>query len=81
MGCHALLQAIFLTQGLGLHLVSPALAGRLFTTHAMWEAPGGRQFLLNPKLRQLVCALIHVTRLPFSLSLLAKLRKLLMDVK
>ena len=35
VGCHALLQGIFLTQGLNR---SPALAGRFFTTNATWEA-------------------------------------------
>ena len=39
VGCHALLQGICLTQGLNPHLIkSPALAGRLFTTSAIWEA-------------------------------------------
>ena len=39
VGCHALLQWIFPTQGLKLHLLtSPALAGRFFTTGATWEA-------------------------------------------
>ena len=36
--CHGLLQGIFLTQGLNPHLLSPALAGRSFTTSAIWEA-------------------------------------------
>ena len=39
VGCHALLQSIFPTQGLNLRLMSPALAGGLFTTSATWEAP------------------------------------------
>ena len=40
VGCHALLQGIFLTQGSNLHLLtSPALAGRFFTTSATWEVP------------------------------------------
>ena len=39
VGCHALLQGIFPTQGLYLCLIMfPALAGRLFTTSATWEA-------------------------------------------
>ena len=39
MGCHDLLQGIFLTQGLNPHLlISPALADRFFTTSATWEA-------------------------------------------
>ena len=36
--CHVLLQGIFLTQELNLHLLSPALAGRFFTTSVTWEA-------------------------------------------
>ena len=36
-GCHALLQGIFLTQGSNPDLLSPALAGRFFTTSATWE--------------------------------------------
>ena len=32
VGCHALLQGIFLTQGLNLRLLSPALAGWFFTS-------------------------------------------------
>ena len=39
VGCHALLQGIFLTQGLNSHLfMSPALAGGFFTTSTTWEA-------------------------------------------
>ena len=39
MGCHALLQGIFPTQGSNLHLLlSPALAGGFFTTRFTWEA-------------------------------------------
>ena len=37
VGCHALLQGIFLTQGSNL-LMSPALAGGFFTTSATWKA-------------------------------------------
>ena len=37
MSCHFLLQGIFLIQGLNPHLLSPALAGRFFTTSATWE--------------------------------------------
>ena len=37
-GLHALLQGIFLTQELNLCLMSPALAGRYFTTSATSEA-------------------------------------------
>ena len=32
VGCHALFQGIFLTQGSNPHLMSPALAGMFFTT-------------------------------------------------
>ena len=42
VGCYALLQGIFPTQGLSsLLLMSPALAGRFFTTCATWEAHNG----------------------------------------
>ena len=42
-GLHALLQGIFLTQGLNLCLLtSPALAGSFFITSATWEALGYR---------------------------------------
>ena len=38
VGCHFLLQGIFLTQGLNQwSLVSPALANRFFTASATWE--------------------------------------------
>ena len=41
MGCLALLQGIFPTQGLNLHLfMSPPLAGGFFTTRATWESHG-----------------------------------------
>ena len=39
VGCYALLQGIFLTQGLT-SLMSPAQAGGFFTTSTAWEAPG-----------------------------------------
>ena len=39
MGCHALLQGIFVTQGSNKSLfLSPALTGGFFTTGATWEA-------------------------------------------
>ena len=38
VGCHALLQGIFPTQGSNPSLTSPALAGRFFTTSTTWEA-------------------------------------------
>ena len=38
VGCHALLQGILPTQGIEpKSLMSPALAGRFFTTSATWE--------------------------------------------
>ena len=41
VGCHTLFQGTFLTQGSKLCLfMSPALAGRFFTTSTTWEAPG-----------------------------------------
>ena len=40
VGCHVVLQGIFLTQGLNPGLLwSPALAGDFFTTNITWEAP------------------------------------------
>ena len=36
VGCHALLQGIFPTQGSNLHLLSPTLAGGFFTTSVTW---------------------------------------------
>ena len=39
VGCHALLQGIFPTQGLNVSFLDPALAGRFFATSATWEAP------------------------------------------
>ena len=38
VGCHALLQGIYPTQGSNPSLRSPALAGGFFTTSAIWEA-------------------------------------------
>ena len=38
VGCHSLLRATFLTQGLNPHLVSPVTAGGFLTTVATWEA-------------------------------------------
>ena len=39
VGCHALLQEIFPTQGLNPEsLMSPTLAGGFFTTSSIWEA-------------------------------------------
>ena len=38
VGCHALLQGIFPTQGLTLHLLSPTLAGEFFTSSTTWKA-------------------------------------------
>ena len=38
VGCHALLQGIFPTQGSNLQLISLALTGGIFTTSTTWEA-------------------------------------------
>ena len=38
MGCHALLQGMFLTQGSNLSLMSSALESGFFTSSATWEA-------------------------------------------
>ena len=38
VGCQAVLQGIFPTQGLNPHLMSHAFTGRFFTTSATWEA-------------------------------------------
>ena len=38
VGCHGLCQGIFLTQRLNPCVLSPALAGRFFTSSATWEA-------------------------------------------
>ena len=40
VGCHFLLQGLFPTQGSNPNLLSPALAGRFFTTCATWEVLG-----------------------------------------
>jgi len=37
VGCHALLQGIFLPKESTPHLMSPALASRFFTTSTTWE--------------------------------------------
>ena len=41
VGCHALLQGIFPTQGSNSSLMSPALAGRFYTTSTTWESLQG----------------------------------------
>ena len=66
--CHALLQGIFPTQGSNPCLMSLALAGRLFTTSATWEATlnrtgGGYLLLNNSSLDLLACAADSRTRL------------------
>ena len=45
VGCHALLQEILPTQE-SISLLSPALAGRFFTTRATWEALGKEHVVL-----------------------------------
>ena len=39
VGCHSILQGIFLTQGLIMSLMLSALAGGFFNTSATWKAP------------------------------------------
>ena len=41
VGCHFLLQGIFLTQALDLSLMSLVLVGGFFTASATWEACAG----------------------------------------
>ena len=43
MGCHVLLQGIFLIQGLNPHLIPPALAGRFSITSTTWKAHSYRK--------------------------------------
>ena len=45
VGCHALHQGIFPTQGSNLCLTSPALGGRFFITSATWEAQYNHAFV------------------------------------
>ena len=45
VGCHALLEGIFLTQGLNPSLTSPALADGFFAISALWEVHMGVYFL------------------------------------
>ena len=40
VGCHFLLQGIFLTQGWNPGLLRLLQSGRFFTTSTTWEAPG-----------------------------------------
>ena len=51
VGCYALLQGIFPTEGSKLHLMPPALAGRFFTTSTTWErtlsAPDKSSFIYS----------------------------------
>ena len=47
VGCHALFQGVFLTQGSNLCLISPALAGGFFITRATWGGWEVEYFLLN----------------------------------
>ena len=47
VGCHALLQGIFPTQGSNPCLMSPTLIGKFFTTSTTWEAPHSALGLAN----------------------------------
>ena len=49
VGCYILLQGIFLTQGLNLHLLHlPALAGGFFAASATWETQYMQSVMHNP---------------------------------
>ena len=52
MGCHALLQGIFPTQGSNPCLLFPALADRFFTASTAWEALIGYTPIQNKKLKK-----------------------------
>ena len=55
MGCHALLQGIFLTQGSNPHLLRLLpLGGRFSATGATWEAL--RLSLSDPRCQALLCS-------------------------
>ena len=58
VGCHALLQGIFPTQGWNLSLMSPALAGGFFTTSTTQEA----QIIFLPKLNSLSSKILPMMR-------------------
>ena len=49
VGCHAVFQGIFPTQGVNGHVTFPTLAGGFFTTSTTWEAlPGGANGNYHP---------------------------------
>ena len=57
VGCPALLQGIFLTQGLYPHVfMSPELAGRFFTTSTAWEAPYNEILSHKKELNCVICS-------------------------
>ena len=55
VGCHFLLQGLFLTQWI--KLVSPALAGRFFYHWATWKAPGWHTALYKFKVYSIMTSL------------------------
>ena len=56
------LQGIFLTQGSNPHsLMSPALAGRFFTTHATWEAQILQATTTDPACCKEILKILHAT--------------------
>ena len=64
VGCHALLQKSFLTQGSNWHLLHlPALAGWFFTTSSTWEAPGIALLLLETIQTEFLKLLLWETQL------------------
>ena len=72
VGCHALLQGIFLNQGWNPHLVSAALAGSFFTASTTREAPRESNALPNGlKQEKLLPECVLMCRFSLEVSLLA----------
>ena len=73
VGCHALLQGIFPTQGLNLILLRlPTLADGFFTTSATWEAWRKRWVLLIHKLTETIFFLLFMQYFLFFYFLFSK---------
>ena len=58
VGCHILLQGIVPTQESNLHLVSPALSGRFFTTAPSGKSLASNKVLIN--VHQFLCITLAV---------------------
>ena len=69
-GCHFLLQGIFLRVETK-SLVSPTLAGRLFTTRTTWEACNFQYCLLISVLLSLLSVLIFIVKITSNSSLIS----------